>query len=117
MSTWQIIVSVCAGILTLCAVGEKVWKYTRPVANAEEELKTLAKDVPLIKAAISEHATRLNKIELHQSNDINALKDHAAFNRVISAAMLALLDHELDGNHTAQLEDAKENLRKYLIER
>jgi hypothetical protein len=117
METWQIIISVCAGILTLCAVGEKIWKYTRPVAKADEELKELAKDVPIMKAAISEHSKRLDSIEQHQDNDVKALRDHTQVNKVVCNALLALLDHELSGNHTAQLEEAKEKINTYLIER
>jgi hypothetical protein len=118
MELWQKIMTVLAGVVTLATCFKLViLPIIKPVAQADEELKSLAKDVPLIKTAISEHRKRLDKIELHQENDIHALKDHAEFNRVMSAAMLALLDHELNGNHTAQLTEAKDKLREYLINR
>ena len=38
-------------------------------------------------------------------------------NKVTQKALLALLAHALDGNNTAQLQDAKEGLQQYLINR
>jgi predicted DNA-binding protein YlxM (UPF0122 family) len=117
METWQIIVAVCAGLITIFTLFEKVWKYTRPVAKADEELKELAKDVPIMKSAISDHGKRLDNIDQLQVNDVKALRDHTQANRVVCNALLALLDHELSGNHTEQLVEAKEKINTYLIER
>lgn len=38
-------------------------------------------------------------------------------NRYTQEALLALLEHELDGNHTEKLKEAKDNLQSYLIRR
>jgi hypothetical protein len=89
----------------------------RPVATADKELKALASDVPMIKASVKDLTARVGKIELHQDSDIRTLRDHAEANRAICSALLALLDHELTGDHTAELESAKASLTTYLINR
>ena len=38
-------------------------------------------------------------------------------NRVTQQALLALLDHGIDGNNTEQMQHAKEALQQYLIDR
>jgi hypothetical protein len=114
---WQIIVSVCAGLLTLCTLAEKVWKYTRPVATADRNIKDVVADTALLKTALAELHGRVAKMEVHQDNDLKELHDHTKANKVVCSALLALLDHELSGNHAAQLEDAKKRIQTYLIER
>ena len=117
METWQLIVSVCAGVITITTLAEKVWKYTRPVATADKNLKDILGDIPILKASVKDIGRRVDKLEIHQDNDLRALKDHANANKVVCSALLALLDHELSGNHTEQLEDAKGKIQSYLIER
>ncbi len=117
MELWQTVVAVCAGIITVCSVGEKIWKYTRPVATANENIKDTVSEVAILKTAVSGLQGRVEKLELHQDNDLKALRDHASANQVVCKALLALLDHQLNGNHTAQLEDAKDKLQHYLIQR
>ena len=117
MAIWQMAVTVCAGLITLFTFIEKLWKYTRPVAKADKDIKGTVQDVGLLKTSFDELRRRVDKIEVHQDNDLTAIRDHAQANRVVCNALLALLDHELSGNHTAQLEDAKEKIQTYLIER
>ena len=38
-------------------------------------------------------------------------------NRATQQAILALLDHGIDGNNVKQMQDAKEELQRYLINR
>lgn len=117
MEVWQMIVAICAGLITLFTLVEKLWKYTRPVAQADKDIKGTVQDVNLLKLSVDEMRKRVDKIESHQDNDLVAIRDHAQANRVVCNALLALLDHELSGNHTAQLEEAKDKIQTYLIER
>lgn len=50
-------------------------------------------------------------------NDNKRLKELEEGNKVIMQSMLALMSHELDGNHTEQLRKAKNDLEEYLISR
>jgi hypothetical protein len=105
------------GITAICAAGNWIMRIFRPVANADKELKGLVKDLPLIKDSMKGLSERVSKVEAHQDNDVRTLKDHGEANKAICNALLALLDHELSGNHTAELEAAKTSLTTYLINR
>jgi uncharacterized protein YlxW (UPF0749 family) len=117
LEIWQWIVSVSVGIVAVTTVLEKAWRYTRPVAQADKDLKSLAGDVPVLKESVKGLSERVSKVEAHQDSDLRTLRDHAEANRAICNALLALLDHELSGNHTAELEAAKASLTTYLINR
>lgn len=68
--------------------------------------------------------TRLDNIELRlEKHDELFRKDLQRFegleegNRVTQRAILALLEHGIDGNDVAALERAKDDLQEYLIKR
>ena len=49
--------------------------------------------------------------------DVNRFDAIEAGNRVTQLAILALLDHGIDGNNVKQMQDAKEELQNHLINR
>lgn len=49
--------------------------------------------------------------------DVNRFDAIEAGNRVTQRAILALLDHGIDGNNVKQMQDAKEELQNHLINR
>lgn len=50
-------------------------------------------------------------------NDNRRLKELEDSNKVIMHSLLAIMSHELDGNHTDQLRKAHDELKDYLINR
>lgn len=52
------------------------------------------------------------KRRLHEGSEHFSAIDESA--RVTQTALLALLDHEIDGNNTIQLKEAKQELLSYL---
>lgn len=89
----------CATIITLIYT---VVKFAgRPNASQNERLDNLEKwrrDVELRLQSGSDHFRSIDES-----------------NRVTQEALLALLEHEIDGNHTDKLKEAKDNLQSYLI--
>ncbi len=73
---------------------------------------------------LDEHEERLDKIDLKFNdydkffaNDklrIDAIEESG---RYTQKALLALLGHAIDGNNTTQMEDARDSLQNYLINR
>lgn len=55
------------------------------------------------------------EVDRKLNSDKEALQVIAEDNRVIQRAILALLDHGIDGNNTKQMQDAKEALQISLI--
>lgn len=91
------------------------------IANAVEKI---VKAVKAAKAPNLKQDERLNELEawrkevdrkLCRDNDHLGSLDEG--NRVTQRALLALLDHGIDGNNIKQMQDAKEALQNHLIDR
>lgn len=97
---FQIFLAICGAIITVGGAGTiivKLWeKKRKPNKDAHEMLK--------------KHSEQLD-------NDNKRLKELEEGNRVIMQAMLALMSHALDGNHTEELRKAHDDLKEYLIKR
>ena len=91
------------------------------IASAVEKLAGTAKS---IKAPIKEQSERLDALEKRLSDAERKLaRDNDRFSdtdesmRLTQMAILALLDHGIDGNNTDGLRRAKDELQNYLINR
>ena len=91
------------------------------LSNAAEKI---AKAVQAAKAPNARQDDRLKALEDWKEEVDDKLKrDHARFdsldsgNRVTQRALLALLDHGIDGNNIEQMQHAKEELQNHLINR
>lgn len=104
---WAALSSALAAFLLVCNAAEKVVKIWKAA-----------------KAPNSQQNDRLAALEKWREEVDGKLdRDHDRFERidegmqVTQRALLALLDHGLDGNNVKQMQDAKEGLRSYLINR
>ena len=105
---------------------EDIWTYCLAGASALVLLSNAAeKVVKAIRAARAPNVQqneRLDALEewkqevdLKLNSDKAALKSIAEDNRVTQRALLALLDHGIDGNNIKQMQNAKEELQNSLI--
>jgi hypothetical protein len=91
------------------------------IANAIEKV---AKAWRIAKAPNAKQDERLDKVEKRLDDhdaclaaDKKRLDSIDKGDRAIQKALLALLDHGIDGNNTEQMKRAKEELQNHLIER
>lgn len=70
-----------------------------------------------IAAQVIEHDHTLEKHSEYLDNDNKRLKDVEDTNRLIMRGIMNLLSHEIDGNHTSQLEEVRNDMNKYLLDR
>lgn len=91
------------------------------LANAAEKI---CKGIQLAKAPNAKQDERLSALEEWRKSVDNKLandKQHLDAidegNRATQRALLALLDHGIDGNNIKQMQDAKEALQNHLINR
>lgn len=89
------------------------------ISNAAEKI---VQAVKAAKAPNDQQNERLNALEEWREEvdrklvrDNDRLKDIDSGNRVTQRALLALLDHGIDGNNIKQMQDAKEALQDHLI--
>jgi hypothetical protein len=102
---WSIVAWVAAAIVLLANAGEKIAKIVQaakaPNTKQDERLRDL-----------EEWRKEVDK-RLARGNDHFETIDES--NRVTQVALLALLDHGLDGNNKTQMQHAKEELQQHLI--
>lgn len=104
---WNFIQVASAGIITLGGagaifVGLYRW-FKKPDINRDEKLK--GHDEKL-----DNDNRRLNELEKKQVETEEALQ-------ILMKGMLALMTHSIDGNHTEELEKARDDMHEYLIKR
>ena len=107
---------------------ENIWPTILAVASAivllSQAAEKIGKAIQAAKAPNTQQNERLDKLERHMAEvDTYLAKDKERLNniedgnRATQRALLALLDHGIDGNNIKQMQDAKEALQNHLINR
>lgn len=104
---WPAILAVASAIVLLSQAAEKIGKAIQaakaPNTQQNERLDKLERHMEEVDSYLAKDKERLNNIE--------------DGNRATQRAILALLDHGIDGNNIKQMQDAKEALQNHLINR
>lgn len=107
---------------------ETIWTLVLAAASAvvllSNAFEKIAKAWQAVKAPNARQDDRLKALEdWKEEVDGKLTHDHERFesldsgNRVTQRALLALLDHGIDGNNIEQMQHAKEELQNHLINR
>lgn len=101
----MVLLGICALIAALsgaCAAVVKFWRYAHKQSD--------------------ENATTLNEVETYLASDkrrIESLEKRQdqteEMNKLQLKALVTLLGHEIDGNHTSQLVKVRDEIQAYLI--
>jgi hypothetical protein len=104
---WTAVLATASAVVLLSNAIEKIVKAvkTARAPNVKQDERIAAVE------------GRLDTVERRLSNDDNRLRDIEKGDRATQRALLALLDHGLDGNNTEQMRQAKEELQNHLINR
>lgn len=97
---WEYIAFTCVVITTLGGAGAiviSIIKWWRQPDKTRDEM-------------LKEHDRKLN-------NDHKRLTELEESNKILMQSMLALMSHAIDGNHTEELKQARDDLQAYLIRR
>lgn len=104
---WTFVLAVASAIVLLSNAAEKIAK-ARQIAKAPSQ-------------ALSERMDAFEAwkdgVDQKLDNDKKRLDGIDSGNRVTQLALLALLDHGIDGNNIDQMQHAKEELQNHLINR
>ena len=66
----------------------------------------------------SKHAQLSDLVRAHDqrlANDHRRLSELETSDRLIMRGVMQLMSHEIDGNHTAQLKETRDDMERYLI--
>ena len=104
---WAAVLAVASAIVLLSNAAEKISKavQTAKAPNAKQD------------ARLDKVEKRLEELDDHLAKDDKRLDSLDEGNRATQRALLALLDHGIDGNNIKQMQDAKEALQSHLINR
>ena len=106
-TVWTVVLATASAVVLLSNAVEKIVKAVKaakaPNAHQDERLD-----------ALEDWRKEVDR-KLNRDND--RLEDIDNGNRVTQRALLALLDHGIDGNNIKQMQDAKEELQNHLINR
>lgn len=104
---WTLVLAVASAVVLLSNAIEKIvkaWKAAKaPNVKQDERLAALEAWKKTVDSKLAKDDDRLEVIE--------------EGNRASQRALLALLDHGIDGNNIKQMQDAKETLQNHLINR
>lgn len=64
---------------------------------------------------VAEHEHKLEEHAEHLYSDNKRLNDVENSNRLIMRGVMQLMSHEIDGNHTSQLKETRDDMEQYLI--
>lgn len=102
---WAWVAGACGGIVLVWNAVKAIINFIAtmkaPNARQNEEIKDLKERMADVEKKLSSDKDRFDEIERG--------------NRVVQAALLALLDHGMDGNNIDQMKAAKEALQAHLI--
>ncbi len=101
MSWWETTVVIAAGVLTIYNLIDKIVTASKKAKEPTEELEKRVAD--LERKILENYDKRITDIEKG--------------NKVTQKAILALLEHSIDGNNTDGLKRAKDELSQYLVDR
>ena len=104
---WAAILAAASAIVLISNAAEKIAKAIKAAKAPGEQ----------IDKRIEELEKRMEKAEKKLENDRQHFDAIDASNRVTQVALLALLDHGIDGNNLKQMQQAKEELQTHLINR
>ena len=104
---WTTVLAIASAIVLLSNAAEKIGKAIQtakaPNARQDERLEQVEKHLKEVDSFLAIDKKRLDGLD--------------EGNRATQRALLALLDHGIDGNNIKQMQDAKEALQSHLINR
>lgn len=104
---WKFLLTMCGGFVSISAaisiIIKAVNSVKKPNKTQDERLDQIER--------------RLDRYDELFNNDDERLRFMEEGNRVTQKAILALLDHGIDGNNVEQMQEAKKDLQRHLIER
>ena len=102
-----VLLSICACVVAISgavAAVIKFWKWAHKQSDAN------AQSLDDVMTWLASDKRRIEDLE-------NAQAEADKQNKLILKAVVSLMSHELDGNHTAQLTKTRDEIQAYLIEK
>jgi hypothetical protein len=115
MNTFELVIVIAAGLLTVFNLLDKLIAYGKkikePTDNLEERVSIIEKRMEIeYKALFAEYDLRFKK-------DLQRIEMLEEGNKVTTKALLALLGHAINGDNTDEMLAVKKELTDYIIKK
>ena len=91
----QLLLSLCGGISVVGGAAAILWRWLKPVLGVQ---------------------TRVAEIERKLSHDFDAIHSLAALNQTQNLALLAMINHMIDGNSIDALKKTHDRMQRELLQ-
>ena len=68
-------------------------------------------------AVLEDHEKRIKRLEEKTDNDYNDIRKLQQEMKMMLKAVVAIMKHEIDGNHTSDLQKVQKDIEDYLLEK
>ena len=109
------IVVIVAFVLSLFNLWDKIDARIKSAKEPTALLENRIKNLELLTS--TEYAQRFAAYDAHFKADLTRIERIEEGNRVTQQALLALLNHAIDGNDIARVKKASDDLTEYLVRR
>lgn len=98
---WAVVAAILGGIVLVTNAAVAMYKWVSPAIKA--------------KKTIDDHEERLKKIEEHEKENFEALKEIKEYQRSQTRAVLSIVNHTIDGNGIEKMRESREELTELLM--
>lgn len=113
MEWWQTTVVLCAGLVTVFTLWDKIESRVKaakqPTKSLEDRVEVLERKIEL------EYKTILADYELRFKRDLERINEMERSNKLIIKSLLALMRHAEDGNNIDKLKETSAELQNYIL--
>lgn len=99
---WQTILAILGGIVVCGNAGAVVYKLLTPALELRKKVES--------------NECSAKKLEEHSENDFKNIQHLQEVNKLQCEAMLCIINHMIDGNHTEQMKKTRDSIQKLLVE-
>lgn len=99
--------ALCACIVAVAGAIAAVMRFWKWAHKASDEN---AQSLDEVKKWLASDKKRIENLEKNQTEAVEQ-------NKLLLKAVVCLMSHELDGNHTKQLAETRDKIQDYLIEK
>ena len=103
----SLFLAFCGGISALGAASVYIAKAVGWIRKPEEHQNAL----------LADHEKRITSLETKVNSDYSSIQKLQKEVKLMLKAVVAIMTHELDGNHTDDLQKALKDINNYLLEK
>lgn len=113
MESLGVILAICGGFLTIANVIDKLIAWIKDLKKPQTALEDRVAKLELLTEGEYKHL--FADYEARFKRDLQRIEEIEKSNKLTQKALLALMRHAIDGNHTDKLKAVADELNDYIL--